>query len=334
MEMTRQEKIMWLFMASILVLLFLLSSTDIIIKEKETSVYSISVIIGDTTDEYYKNFRKGVEMAADEYNVDLNFITLYEKGSAQAQIELLNRELSDGAQAIVFEPVKQGECKRYLEEMALSSPLILLGNSTPGDWAMVGLSQDYQAAGRLLGEAVVKENASKLPVLLFTQGLDYGYNEEVYTGLLNVLSKAGFQVHHYESVASGLPNTPIVERDASFEEILEEKIAQHQEVIVVALDVKSLETSADLLSDHANYQDFVRLYGFGSTTKVLNQMDRGLIQGLITRNQFDEGYLSIVKAVEAIEKQSDREQIVLASYYIEKADLKEKYFEKILYPIE
>jgi hypothetical protein len=54
----------------------------------------------------------------------------------------------------------------------------------------------------------------------------------------------------------------------------------------------------------------------------------------VTTNQFDAGYLSIVKAVEAIEKRGDRDQIVLESYYIEKDDLKETRFEKILYPIE
>ena len=57
-------------------------------------------------------------------------------------------------------------------------------------------------------------------------------------------------------------------------------------------------------------------------------------KGLIATNQFDAGYLSIVKAVEAIEKRGDREQIVLESYYIEKEDLQKTHFEKILYPIE
>ena len=41
-----------------------------------------------------------------------------------------------------------------------------------------------------------------------------------------------------------------------------------------------------------------------------------------------------MKAVEAIEKRGDREQIKLESYYIEKDDLKKTHFEKILYPIE
>ena len=75
MKMTRQEKIIWSLFAGVLILLFLLSSTDLIIKEKKTEIYPVSVIIGETTDDYYTNFRKGVDKAADEYNVDVNFIT-------------------------------------------------------------------------------------------------------------------------------------------------------------------------------------------------------------------------------------------------------------------
>ena len=106
-------------------------------------------------------------------------------------------------------------------------------------------------------------------------------------------------------------------------------------LVIGVLDVKSLDLTADIIAGSPAYGRYLpRLYGFGNTTKILNQMDRGVIKGLVVTNQFDAGYLSIVKAVEAIEKRGDREQIKLESYYIEKDDLKKTHFEKILYPIE
>lgn len=335
MEMTRQEKLIWALMAGILIILFLLSSTDLIIKEKETTIYSVSVIIKDTNDDYYKNFRKGIDKAADEYNVDVNFITLYEKEDVAEQMELLNREISDGSQAVVFVPLKQAECRRILDDMVLTSPLIIMGNSLPGDWAITGISQDYYEAGRMLGEAIVRENNPDKPVYMFTEGLDFGYNQEVYNGLLEEISQAGFQAHHYEMSPSGSPNTPVIENEDFFSQVMADEVAACDDgAIIVALDVKSLDLTADIIADNTAYENIAVLYGFGSTTKILNQMDRGFIKGLIATNQYDAGYLSIVKAVEAIEKSSDREQIELTSYYLEKDDLKEKYFEKILYPIE
>ena len=336
MKMTRREKIIWCLFAGILVLLFLLSSTDFIIKEEQTEIYPVSIIIGDTTDDYYSNFRKGVDKAADEYNVDVNFITLYEKGNVTEQMDLLKREVDDGAKAVVLVPLKQEECRTILEEMVLASPLIVMGNIFPGDSAMTGISHDYQEAGRMLGEAITKENTPDKPVFLFTEGLDYGYNREVYAGLLNALSQAGFQAHLYEMNKNGMPNAPSEEHEDFFRWTMETHVYPDSgEAIIAALDVKSLERAADIIAGSpANMTSLPTLYGFGSTTKILNQMDRGVIKGLIATNQFDAGYLSIVKAVDAIEKRGDREQIVLESYYIEKEDLQKTHFEKILYPIE
>ena len=70
----KKELVLWGILCVGLILLYLLSSTDWIIKEKEVEVYPVSLIISDTSDDDYVNFRKGVDQAAVEYNVDVSFI--------------------------------------------------------------------------------------------------------------------------------------------------------------------------------------------------------------------------------------------------------------------
>ena len=113
--MTKQEKILWVLLPAVLVILFLLSSTDLIIKEKKTEIYPVSVIISDTSDDYFTNFRKGVDKAAEEYNVDVSFITLYEKSDQDQQLDLVKREINDGSMAVVLVPVKPEECARKMD---------------------------------------------------------------------------------------------------------------------------------------------------------------------------------------------------------------------------
>lgn len=336
MKMTKQEKMIWGILAGALVLLFLLSSTDLIIKEKETEVYPVSVIIGDTTDDYCVNFRKGVDKAADEYNVDVSFITLYERGDEAQQIELLKREIDDGAKAVVLAPLKQQECNEMLEGMALAAPLIIMGEIFPGDWAMSGIAPDYQEAGTKLGEAVIKENAPDQPVVVFSEGLEYGNNRKVYGALLETLHKEGFRVRLYEQYRDGIADTYGEPNEDMVRQVMEEAVKPGGEgAVIVALDAPSMDLAAGAAAEHPGDGTYrPNLYGYGSTTKILNQMDRGVIKGLVVTNEFDAGYLSVVKAVEAIEKRSDREQIELDSYYIEKDDLRDVFFEKILYPIE
>ncbi len=95
--------------AVILVLLYLMSSTNLIIREKKTEIYPISVIVEDSSDEDYEKLRKGMDRAAQELHVDLNFITLYQPNDQEQQLGLIAREISDGAKAVILSPANPVE---------------------------------------------------------------------------------------------------------------------------------------------------------------------------------------------------------------------------------
>ena len=63
---SKKEKLIWMLFGVVLVFLFLLSSTDLIIKEEERRIYPISVIVEDTSDASYVNFRKPAAGAYDQ----------------------------------------------------------------------------------------------------------------------------------------------------------------------------------------------------------------------------------------------------------------------------
>ena len=94
--MPKREKILLCIGAVFLVLLFLLSSTDLIIKERAVQIDSISVILSEDTDDYYQNFRKGMEKAATDLRSDVRLITLYDQKDQEQQIELAAREIRWG----------------------------------------------------------------------------------------------------------------------------------------------------------------------------------------------------------------------------------------------
>lgn len=322
--MTKQEKSLWALMAGVLVILFLLSSTDLIIKEKKTEIYPVSIIIDDTSDDYYVNFRKGVDKAAEEYNVDVSFITLYEKGDASQQVDLVKREISDGASSVILVPAKQEESARLMEGMFSSSPAVIIGKVFPGKQNLSTIGLDYEEEGRKLGQAIIKERTTALPVWIFTEGLEYGYNKEVYDGLEKVLLEQGFSTTLYEG------------KSEDFRQAIEETVYPGSgKTIIATIDVTSLNEAVDIIEGSPVYGNYVEgLYGVGSTTKLLTGLDEGIISGLVVCNQFDAGYMSIEKAVEAVHKEKKKAQIILDSYYIRKENLREGRFEKILYPID
>ena len=106
-------------------------------------------------------------------------------------------------------------------------------------------------------------------------------------------------------------------------------------ITIIAMDISALNATAAVVNGSSVYQSHVSgLYGVGSTTSILNEMDKGVIKGLAVYSQFDEGYLSVKRAVEAIQGNWQRSQLQLDSFYIEKGDLRNSSYEKMLYPVE
>ena len=165
--MLNKGKILWCIWAGILVLLFLMSSTDLIIKEKKIEVYPISVIIEGDNDDYYVNFKKGMDQAAAEFHGDVSFITLYASDDQAQQMELVKREIRDGTRAVILAPVKTGEAAEELENMNPGCPVILLGQSGDEGGNLDSIGVDGREIGRLLGQAAASQAPGDVPVYLF-----------------------------------------------------------------------------------------------------------------------------------------------------------------------
>lgn len=321
----KKELVLWGILCVGLILLYLLSSTDWIIKEKEVEVYPVSLIISDTSDDDYVNFRKGVDQAAVEYNVDVSFITLYEKDNLAQQMELVRREAADGAGAVILEPVDELECRQYLEENTYGTPIILLGELSPDEEVKGAVHMDWTAAGRKLGEAITAEQSPDLPVWIFADNPYIGKAGEMKQGLTEVLEKQGFS---YTIVPRGTDDT--------YRSVIEKTVYPGSgTAVVAALDFASTAEAAEIVGGSSVYGKYISgLYGVGMMPSLLDQLDKGTILGLVVTNQFDAGYFAVKKAVQAIEKEQERSQFSLESYYIEKDELRSKKYEKMLYPID
>ncbi|MCI8454350.1 MAG: sugar ABC transporter substrate-binding protein [Lachnospiraceae bacterium] len=323
--MSNKEKMVWCFGAGILVLLFLLSSTDLIIKEQKREVYRISVIIADSRDEYYVNFKKGMDKAALSFQADVNFITLYAANDEEQQAELLQRELRDGAQAVVLAPVNESGMLMRLDAVKPNCPVILLGSATLNDSVAASLSVDGYAMGQELGRQVASRAQKEIPVCLLTEGLSFTGNADIYDGLRSVLDEEGFVCRLVERQGEG-----------TYRQVIEETVYPGSgRITVIALDTAALSEAADLLAGSSVYQEHVAgLYGVGCTVGILNRLDEGIVKGLMAYNQFDEGYLSVRLAVEAIQGLWPGVQNTLDFHYIEAKELRKELYEKMLYPME
>lgn len=326
--MTGKEKLFWIFYGIILTVLFLLSSTDLIIKEEEAGIYPVSVIIGDTSDDQYVNFRKGMERAAMELNGDVGFITLYEKGSSRQQEEMILREQEDGSRALIVDPVEEGMFERMQQENRFSVPVILINaglEETAGTDRAVSITFDYYGMGRRLGEEIVRDHGAGKTVCLLEAESQGGADALFSRGLAAALEEADCPVRFLSPAGTSGPEEFLKELGKGGEE----------KTVLAASDPGGLLWAAQLLAETEETEEYVSgLYGRGNTVSILNYLDRGIIQGLCVTDDFSAGYLSVKAAVELAENRSAKSMGYLESSYIRREDLRNEKFEKMLYPIE
>lgn len=328
-SMTGKEKFFWISYGIGLTFLFLLSSTDLIIKEEEAKVHPISVIVEADSDDNYVNFRKGMDLAAVELNADVNFITLYEKGNRRQQEELLKREQQDGSSALIVAPVNGEAVLAMQEENQLVLPLVFINSETvgePGTGKTAAVTFDYFTMGEKLGKEIA---AVRSP------------NEKLYFLENEAMSVAGRKF--MEGIRSGAAEgsegpaasyawAPEAEKEKILEKLTE---GWTQKIILVAPEPESLLEAAQMLEDIEGAKEWVAgLYGRGSSVPILNFLDKGIIKGLCITDDFSAGYLSVKAAIELAEGGAVQTGNYLDSYFIRRGDLRNEKYEKILYPVE
>lgn len=322
-----KEKWLWVVSAVVLIPLFLASSTDLLIKERETEVWPVSVIVGDATDENYVNFRKGMDQAALELHADVRFITLYTTGSWQQQRELIQREVRDGAAALVIAPVDAEAAADLTAGSQGLSPVVFLNGELGANTKADNLMFDYYGMGRREAEAIAARHGRQGPVCLFGMEEMDEAGKRFESGLQSGLEEAGCPVFHYSWSS---------ETDKSFLDAVRQMAEDgHSPLVVAATDPQTLLRLADAFEDRkVRTAPPEGLYGRGTSVQLLNHLDQGRITGLCVTDDFTAGYMSVQYAVEQIRRDIRAESLTLDGAYIEREDLRLARYEKMLYPIE
>lgn len=316
----RSGKVMIVLYIVCLVVLFLMCSTDLIIREPERQIYQIAVIIEDVRSDNYSNFRKGMDLAAAELNADVRLITLYEKLDVKEQMDLMDREQQDGTDALIVVPVEEEQ----VSARQMTIPVILMRAGVAEAAGAGNVIVDYEKMGEQLAREILKEQPADVPVYVLTDPAGQSDMDRLFLkGSDAVFQEAGRSV---QRILRG--------EEERFYTMLEQPGAEAQKVVILAENQDILTEAAGVVAGSEAVADAVGgLYGRGTTMAILNYLDRGVITGICVTDEFSVGYYSVREVVRALEG-AGSVPTVMESYYIDKKDLRDPAFEKMLFPIE
>ncbi len=266
--MNRQEKtILAVFaLALVLSLLALLLWQETGADEPE--ILHMSVLLDGSAEAGWRNFRRGADAAAVEYNVDLRYVYRYEHPGQAGQLQAMEAELDSGAEVVAVAPLDAAALTEYLQNHSVLQPVMVVGPEVHAEAVAGCVAVDSQAQASLLAGAIVDSGARRCRIYLRTDcgELDLQRME----GLTESLEKAGVET-----------DTMTLEPGS---------VDWEPGMTAVALDAGTLADLAEELPEE------VPVYGMGVSGPVLELLEAGRIRALAAVSEYDLGYLTLSAA--------------------------------------
>lgn len=311
------------FSAFVLVVLLLVSSTDLVLKEQDNTVHNISVIFNEMNDDDYINFKLGMEQGILDWTADVSFITLYSRNDVEQQMSLILREIENGAEAIIIFPADSENLAYLLEQNPVNIPVICIGTDVDSQKVSVYIGGDHFNTGFALGKEIIKNTKIKL-----TKDKIYAFSDVRARADIDELFRGLKQASDEEQIS--ILKCVYQDQD-TFREKVDTLLKNKPNSVFIALDTYTMQR---FVSDYLEQEEHLNLYGIGYTNKILYYLSNQSIQAIAVYNDYLMGYLSIQKTVEILKGKDVYKDMLMDSYIIQQQDVFKKKYERILFPIE
>ena len=248
----------------------------------------------------------GMEKAAEDGKLVLNYVMVPEGADAETESELARQEIEDGAQALIIEPVASEGSGKMAEELSQRAVVVLLGERADTEAAgrFGSVSADNYAIGVALGREIRKGAAETGgSVALLPAAGSRGSVEQRRRGVLEALRGSGISL---------------------------------QEDAEGAAIIAGLEDSAltEALSYALTAKERPLVYGVGNSNRNLYGLDRGDIRAMIVINEFNMGYLAVAEAKKKLSSRlREMEQLRVGDTLVSRDNMYSAENQKLLFPL-
>lgn len=281
------NKKLFIFIEAVLAVI-VISLAFIMLRENSSKdLHKISVVVQGSDNKQWAAFRYGLEMAASDYGTEMVFANTGDYLTAEEEIEIIKREILNGADALIVQPVPGEGMEEMLMGINNKIPVMLAGctASEKREESLLPVTEpDNYAMGRALAEELLSDYNGNIKGKTAGIASENASQEAVINrmdGVLDVLEAEGVNVCWSVS--------------GSLEEAGENPLDKQQSVdFIVALDDRSLVTASGFAA--ANNLHGAIVYGMGHSTEALYYLDTGVVECLVVPDEFNKGYKSLAEA--------------------------------------
>jgi ABC-type sugar transport system, periplasmic component len=294
--MTRKRILIFTLVFLILAGSYLIYNRDHIIGKRNNNPYQISVITRGKSTESWTTIKLGIDQAAKDLNVEVSFVALSSENNAREQISLMQREISNGANAIVIAPANTADLKAPIEKARSSVPVVTMQSTVDTIKNLPYISSDSFQLGKALAAKLVSNKKDDGVIAILRNSMGCSNIRQRYLGVISALGSDSSKVEYWD-----IPDDPQEAYDK-----VKSMLSSSSATTLVALDGATLEAAGKAERDFMKGSDRrVQIYGLGRTNTVVSLLESQVINSIGVENEYNLGYLSIQSAVNRINRKSD-----------------------------
>lgn len=272
--------------------------------QNKKALDKVSVILENAGDSQWSALKYGLKMAAEEEGIELAVVDVEEGLDAEAQKKVFEREIEDGANALIVQPVLDKNDQEVLKKIEKRVPVMLVGyEAEKGEtrYDLPVIKEDNYEMGQALAEEMLKDFEGNI--------------EEKKIGLLlastdsNMLSsrECGFKDALEDKNANIL--------ELSLDSLLDREENTESKVdIVIALDDSNLTAIGEYLASSQPHGEL--LYGIGQSTEAIYYLDKGIAECVVVPDEFNVGYQSLSEVARKLDHYFENMKKQTVSYSV------------------
>jgi len=290
----------------------------------------IAVVPKGTTHEFWKAVHAGAAKAAKELGVEIIWKGPLKEDDLKSQVDLVQSFSAQGVAGMVLAPLNDSALVAPVKAAVKSGvPVVIFDSDLKGTEHASFVATDNRAAGRLAGEKLGALLGGKgiVVVLRYQGGSASTHNRE--EGFIEAIRKFP-EVRLVSDNQYGGATTETA--FSASENLLLAQNAGKGQLQGVFCPNESTTFGMLLALEKAGLAGKLRFIGFDSSTKLIEGVRAGKLDGLVLQNPFNMGYLAVKTLVAYLRKEKVESRIDTGVSLIDRANMEQPDMKALLSP--
>lgn len=303
----------------------LVSCTSSVTPQHERNVLVIDMIVKLDRGDYWRTIRMGAEVAAKEYNVQLNYMAPSNENDYRDQIALMEKSIARRPDAIILSASDYEALGQVTDRSSYYDiPVISMDSEVASTKVKTYVGTNNYEAGQKAAERLVQliGKNSQVGIVNFVKGARNADQRE--EGFLDYVARfPGIEVVDIQYCGS--------DEELAYR-LTKEMLAKYPGIDgLVSLSAESSIGAGRAVSD-IGYGGIVKMITFDNPPEMLELMQEEKVQAMVVQNPFNNGYLAVAAAVQAARGEKLEDRIPTDTKLIDLDNMLWPEHQKLLFP--